>query len=31
MIFSLVLYSKDDRYDETYLKEKAIQLKKDLE
>ena len=31
MIFSLVLYAKDGRYDETYLKEKAIQLKKDLE
>lgn len=31
MIFSLVLYSKDNRYDETYLKEKAIQLKKHLE
>ena len=31
MIFSLVLYSKDDRYDETYLKEKAIKLKHELE
>ena len=31
MIFSVALYSKDDRYDENYLKDKAISLKKALE
>jgi hypothetical protein len=30
-MFSLLLYSKDPRYDETYLKEMAIKLKDDLE
>jgi len=31
MIFSVALYTKDDRYDENYLKDKAISLKKALE
>jgi len=31
MIFSVALYSKDDRYDENYLKDRATQLKKALE
>ena len=31
MMFNMVLYAKDDRFSEDYLKEKAIKLKKTLE